>query len=116
MVCASPMLLVHWYSRRVAISGVIAYVLPGDFKIKAAKLRGEPSEGMLCSFSELGISDDHNGIIELPADVGANRRIRRQFDNAAVIVRNAQFREGAQHPFRRFATQFRTACRSLVSN
>jgi phenylalanyl-tRNA synthetase beta chain len=30
--------------------------VPGDFKIKAAKLRGEPSEGMLCSFSELGIS------------------------------------------------------------
>lgn len=43
----------------------IGAVLPGDFKIKAAKLRGEPSEGMLCSFSELGISDDHNGIIEL---------------------------------------------------
>ncbi|XPE61740.1 hypothetical protein ACNKHT_09570 [Shigella flexneri] len=31
----------------------IGAVLPGDFKIKAAKLRGEPSEGMLCSFSEL---------------------------------------------------------------
>ena len=28
MVCASPMLLVHWYSRRVAISGVIAYSTP----------------------------------------------------------------------------------------
>ena len=30
-------------------------VLPGDFKIKKTKLRGQPSEGMLCSFSELGI-------------------------------------------------------------
>jgi phenylalanyl-tRNA synthetase beta chain len=46
----------------------IGAVLPGDFKIKAAKLRGEPSEGMLCSFSELGVSEDHSGIIELPAD------------------------------------------------
>ncbi|PVX31756.1 phenylalanyl-tRNA synthetase beta subunit [Pasteurella langaaensis DSM 22999] len=49
-------------------------VLPGNFKIKKTKLRGQPSEGMLCSFSELGISEDHNGIIELPADapVGTN--------------------------------------------
>ena len=37
---------------RVAVA-TIGAVLPGDFKIKAAKLRGEPSEGMLCSFSEL---------------------------------------------------------------
>lgn len=50
--------------------------LPGDFKIKAAKLRGEPSEGMLCSFSELGISDDHDGIIELPADAPLGTDIR----------------------------------------
>ncbi|TCT18461.1 phenylalanyl-tRNA synthetase beta subunit [Bibersteinia trehalosi] len=43
-------------------------VLPGNFKIKKTKLRGQPSEGMLCSYSELGIKEDHSGIIELPAD------------------------------------------------
>ncbi|QLB21369.1 phenylalanine--tRNA ligase subunit beta [Vespertiliibacter pulmonis] len=51
-------------------------VLPGNFKIKKTKLRGQPSEGMLCSFSELGIKDDQNGIIELPqnAPVGVDLR------------------------------------------
>ncbi len=47
---------------------VVGAVLPGNFKIKKAKLRGQPSEGMLCSESELGLSDSHDGLMELPAD------------------------------------------------
>ncbi len=47
---------------------VVGAVLPGDFRIKKARLRGQPSEGMLCSESELGLSDDHQGLMELPAD------------------------------------------------
>lgn len=39
--------------------------LGGGFKIKKSKLRGEPSEGMLCSETELKIGDDDDGIIEL---------------------------------------------------
>ncbi|WP_330959434.1 phenylalanine--tRNA ligase subunit beta [Photobacterium sp. 53610] len=50
---------------KVAVATVGA-VLPGDFKIKKAKLRGQPSHGMLCSFSELGIDVDSDGIMELP--------------------------------------------------
>lgn len=43
-------------------------VLPGDFKIKKAKLRGEVSMGMLCSGKELGLSQSSPGILALPAD------------------------------------------------
>lgn len=47
---------------------VVGAVLPGNFKIKKAKLRGQPSEGMLCSESELALSESHDGLMELPAD------------------------------------------------
>ncbi|MBD2815087.1 phenylalanine--tRNA ligase subunit beta [Xenorhabdus sp. Flor] len=72
---------------RVAVATVGA-VLPGDFKIKAAKLRGEPSEGMLCSFSELGIASDQDGIIELPADapIGSDLRDYIKLDDNAIEI------------------------------
>ena len=46
----------------------VGAVLPGDFKIKPCKLRGVPSNGMLCSYKELGMKEESDGIIELPAD------------------------------------------------
>ncbi|MBA6418085.1 phenylalanine--tRNA ligase subunit beta, partial [Colwellia sp. 6M3] len=52
---------------KVAVATVGA-VLPGDFKIKKAKLRGVPSHGMLCSESEIGLSDSSDGIMELASD------------------------------------------------
>lgn len=39
--------------------------LPGGIKIKKSKIRGELSEGMLCSERELGLSDEHKGIMEI---------------------------------------------------
>lgn len=63
-------------------------VLPGDFKIKKTKLRGQPSEGMLCSFSELGIKEDHSGIIELPADapIGTDFRDYLNLNDVAIEI------------------------------
>lgn len=46
----------------------IGAVLPGNFKIKKAKMRGVESFGMLCSARELGINEDHQGLWILPAD------------------------------------------------
>ncbi|HNG46010.1 MAG TPA: phenylalanine--tRNA ligase subunit beta, partial [Elusimicrobiota bacterium] len=42
--------------------------LPGDLKIEARALRGVDSQGMMCSARELGLSDEHAGLFELPAD------------------------------------------------
>ncbi|WP_112072633.1 phenylalanine--tRNA ligase subunit beta [Haemophilus influenzae] len=63
-------------------------VLPGDFKIKKTKLRGQLSEGMLCSFSELGIDVEADGIIELPVDAPIGTDLREYLglnDNAIEI-------------------------------
>ncbi|WP_067434479.1 phenylalanine--tRNA ligase subunit beta [Nocardioides jensenii] len=46
-------------------------VLPGNFEISARKTYGHISAGMICSSRELGLGEDHDGIIVLPADAGA---------------------------------------------
>ena len=64
IVCGAP-------NARVGIKVPLAIVgatLPGGINIKAAKLRGVESFGMLCSAKELGIDADASGLLELPAD------------------------------------------------
>lgn len=46
----------------------VGVVLPGNFKIEKRKIRGETSLGMLCSSRELGLGDEHEGIMILPKD------------------------------------------------
>ncbi|WP_328917024.1 MULTISPECIES: phenylalanine--tRNA ligase subunit beta [unclassified Streptomyces] len=43
-------------------------VLPGDFRISARKTYGRTSHGMICSSRELGMGDDHEGIVVLPPE------------------------------------------------
>jgi phenylalanyl-tRNA synthetase beta chain len=64
VVCGAP-------NARAGIKVPFATVgakLPGDFKIKKAKLRGVESFGMLCAQTELQLGDDDDGLWELPAD------------------------------------------------
>lgn len=51
-------------------------VLPGDFRIKPTKMRGVPSNGMLCSGKELGVPDAIDGLLVLPADAPVGLSIR----------------------------------------
>lgn len=53
---------------KVALAQIGA-TLPGDFKIKRSKIRGEESCGMLCSEKELGLADESAGIMILPAEL-----------------------------------------------
>lgn len=70
---------------KVAVA-MVGAVLPGDFKIKKAKLRGQPSMGMLCSYSELGISIESDGIIELPLDAPIGQNVRQYLDLDDAII------------------------------
>ncbi len=47
----------------------VGAVIPGGYTIKSSLLRGEKSDGMLCSEAELEIGDDESGIMHLPADL-----------------------------------------------
>ncbi|MGA7439063.1 MAG: phenylalanine--tRNA ligase subunit beta, partial [Luteibacter sp.] len=71
IVCGAP-------NARVGIRIPLATVgatLPGGIAIKAAKLRGVESFGMLCSAKELGIDADASGLLELPADAPVGKSL-----------------------------------------
>ncbi|MCK5481758.1 MAG: phenylalanine--tRNA ligase subunit beta, partial [Gammaproteobacteria bacterium] len=53
----------------------VGATMPGGLKIKKSKLRGVESHGMLCSARELGLSEEHEGLMELPADAVAGQHL-----------------------------------------
>lgn len=65
---------------------VVGATLPGDFRIKKAKLRGVESFGMICSAAELGLAESSEGIMPLPGDapVGADLRDYLSLDDCAI--------------------------------
>ncbi|WP_283150231.1 phenylalanine--tRNA ligase subunit beta [Silvimonas soli] len=67
----------------------VGAVLPGDFKIKQAKVRGVESNGMLCSAKELGVSEESSGLLVLPADapVGVALREYLNLDDTLLTLK-----------------------------
>jgi phenylalanyl-tRNA synthetase beta chain len=67
IVCGAPNVAA---GQRVPVATIGTVLYNGDqsFVIKAGKLRGEPSDGMICAEDELGLGDSHDGIMVLDAD------------------------------------------------
>lgn len=84
IVCGAPNVRV---GMRVP-AALVGAVLPGDLKIKKAKLRGVESSGMLCSARELGLADDHGGLMALPVDapIGVDVRSYLNLDDTLIEV------------------------------
>lgn len=61
-------------------------VLPGDFRIKASKLRGVESAGMLCSADELGVDGGSEGLLELAGDLSPGTSLREALDLDDALI------------------------------
>jgi phenylalanyl-tRNA synthetase beta chain len=82
VVCGAPNVAA---GQTVAFARIGA-VLPGDFTIKRAKIRGVESEGMLCSLEELGMATESNGIHVLPETTPLGRPLEEVLgDNDAIL-------------------------------
>ena len=68
VVCGAP----NAHAGLITAYAQVGAVLPGNFKIKKAKLRGVESFGMLCSSQELGLGEDADAIMALEHPVGAD--------------------------------------------
>ena len=83
VVCGAP----NVAAGQKVLFATIGTVLPGDFKIKKSKIRGVESFGMICAADELGIGEDHSGImvLEPEAVVGTPAKDYLHLKTEAVI-------------------------------
>ena len=82
VVCGAP-------NARVGLVTAIALpgaVMPSGMTIKVSKIRGETSEGMLCSEKELGISEGQGGIMELPVDLVSGLELVAALELADTMI------------------------------
>ena len=71
IVCGAPNVR---QGQKVPVA-LVGTTMPDGMVIKKAKLRGQPSHGMICSERELGLTEDHSGIMVLPGDVTVGARL-----------------------------------------
>lgn len=87
----------------------VGAVLPGDFKITERKTYGHLSQGMICAVDEMGIGDDHTGILVLPPDTPLG------LDFAEYAGLRDDVLEIAVTPDRGYAVSVRGIARELAS-
>lgn len=81
VVCGAPNVRVGLKTAYIKVGGHIEGV-----EIKSRPLRGIISNGMCCSGKELGISDNHDGILELPSDAPVGMNIKEYLPIEDIIV------------------------------
>ncbi len=82
VVCGAP----NVAEGQVAALAPVGCVLPGGLKIKKAKVRGTVSEGMLCAEDELGLSEDHAGILGLPEDMPPGEPLSTLYGDVDTVL------------------------------
>ncbi|MFI5354456.1 MAG: phenylalanine--tRNA ligase subunit beta [Desulfobaccales bacterium] len=82
VVCGAPNLELGRLYPFAPIGAVVA----GGQQIKAAKLRGIASEGMLCAEDELGLSQDHVGLMDIPQDLPVGADLAEALNLADVVL------------------------------
>jgi phenylalanyl-tRNA synthetase beta chain len=83
IVCGAPNVAAGMKVPCALVGATLPPPTDGDgkpFEIKRAKMRGVDSEGMLCSARELGMSEDHSGLLPLPVDARPGDDVRRVLD------------------------------------
>ena len=76
IVCGAPNVAA---GQKVPVA-LVGTTMPGGLVIKKAKLRGVPSHGMICSERELGLTEDHSGIMVLPASFAVGAKVVEVLD------------------------------------
>ena len=93
----------------LVVAALPGAVLPGNFAISARETYGKTSNGMICSSKELGLGDDHSGIIVLPEGSAAVGQ-----DAIELLQINDTIFDIAVNPDRGYALSIRGAAREIA--